>query len=449
MVLEKLGNSLKETLRKVAKGLFVDEKLVNELVKDLQRALLSADVDVKLVFELTNSIKKRILKDKIPESISKREYLVKVVYEELVKFLGGEKEEIKIVKKKPFKIMMVGVFGSGKSTSIAKIANYYKKRGYKIATLGLDVHRPAAFDQLEQLSKQVNVDCFLDRKEKNPLKIYKKFENEFKKYDILIIDTAGRDSLDKNLINEIKSLNKEINPDENILVISADIGQASQKLAQGFKDACGVTSVLVSKLDGTAKGGGALTGASVTGAKIKFIGTGEKIDDLEIFNPKGFVGRLLGMGDLEALLEKAKEAVDEEEVKDLGKKFLKGEFNLIDLYEQMRAMKKMGPLNKVLEMVPGFGQLKLPKDVLQVQEGKLEHWREAMNSMTRKELENPELVLEGNRLQRISKGSGVPISDIRMLIKQYRQSKKLMRMMKGQDPEKMMKKFKGKLPFKI
>jgi len=446
MVLEKLGTSLKDTLKKVAKGLFVDEKLVNELVKDLQRALLSADVDVKLVFELTNSIKKRILKDKIPEIISKREYLVKVVYEELVKFLGGEKEEIKIERKKPFKIMMVGVYGSGKTTSISKIANYYKKRGYKIATLGLDVHRPAAFDQLEQLSKQVNVDCFIDRKEKDPLKIYKKFD--YKKYDILIVDTAGRDSLDQDLIKEIKNLNKEIQPDEKILVVSADVGQAAQKLAQGFKDACGVTSIIVSKLDGTAKGGGALTGASITGAKVKFIGVGEKVDDLEVFNPKGFVGRLLGMGDLEALLEKAKEAVDEDEVKDLGAKFLKGDFNLIDLYDQMKAMKKMGPLKNLMEMVPGMGKLKLPKDALQVQEGKLDKWREAMNSMTREELENPEIIDSG-RLNRISKGSGVPISEIRSLIKQYRQSKKLMKMMGGQDPEKMMKKFKGKLPFKI
>jgi len=446
MVLDNLGDSLKETLRKIAKGLFVDEKLVNELVKDLQRALLSADVDVKLVFELTENIKKRILKDKIPESISKREYLVKVVYEELIKFLGGEKEEIKIERKKPFKIMMVGVYGSGKTTSIAKIANYYKKKGYKIATLGLDVHRPAASDQLEQISKQVKVDCFLDKKEKDPLKIYRKFD--YKKYDILIVDTAGRDSLDQDLIKEIKNLNNEIQPDENILVVSADIGQAAQKLAQGFKDACGVTSIIVSKLDGTAKGGGALTGASVTGAKVKFIGVGEKVDDLEVFNPKGFVGRLLGMGDLEALLEKAREAVDEEEAEDLGAKFLKGDFNLIDLYEQMKAMKKMGPLNKLMEMVPGFGKIKLPKDALQVQEGKLDKWRIAMSSMTKEELENPEII-ESSHLKRISEGSGVPISEIRSLIKQYRQSKKLMKMMGGQDPEKMMKKFKGKLPFKI
>ncbi|MEK6932430.1 MAG: signal recognition particle protein Srp54 [Nanoarchaeota archaeon] len=445
MVLENLGNSLKETLKKIARAVFVDDKLVDELIKDLQRALLSSDVNVKLVFELTKSIKERFLKEK-QASVTQREHLVKIVYEELVKILGDEKSELVITKKKPYKIMMVGVYGSGKTTTIGKLAKYYSKRGYKVATLGLDVHRPAAPEQLEQICKKINIQSFVNKKEKNALKIYNEFEREYPKYDLLIIDTAGRDSLTQDLIQELKDLNKEIKPDENLLVLSADIGQAVQNLAKGFHEACNVTGVIISKLDGTGKGGGALTGASTTNAKIKFIGVGEKVDDLETFNPKSFVSRLLGMGDLEALLEKARDAISEEKAQDLQEKLLKGEFTLLDLYEQMKAMKKMGPLSKIMEMVPGMGQLKMPKEMLEVQEGKLEKWGIIIKSMTKKELEDPEILSQGNRINRIAKGAGVDPSDVRDLLKQYKQSKKLMKMMKGGDPSKLMKQFKGKMP---
>ncbi len=444
MVLDNLGNKFKEILNKVAKSLFVDDKLINELIKEIQRALLSADVNVKLVSELTKSIKERALKEKT--KLDQRTQIVNIVYEELTKFLGDEKSELEITKKSPFKIMMVGVFGSGKTTTISKLANYYKKRGYKIATLGLDVHRPAAIDQLEQLCSKLKVDCFTNRKEKNPVKIYNEFKDKYQKYDILFIDTAGRDSLDKELIEEIKKLNEEIKPDEKLLVISADIGQAAQELAEGFHKNCGVTGVVVSKLDGTARAGGALTGTAATGAKVKFIGVGEKADDLETFNPKGFVSRLLGMGDLEALLEKAKEVLDEEKVGDMKERLTSGEFNLNDLYEQMMAMKKMGPLNKIMEMIPGFSGMKMPKEALQVQEGKLTKWKIAMDSMTKKEKEFPDLI-DGDRIKRISKGSGVLESEIKDLLKQYRMAKKMMKMMKGKDPEKMMKS--GRMPFKM
>ena len=445
MVLEKLGNSLKETLKKIAKAIFVDDKLVDELVKDIQRALLSADVNVKLVFELSKKIKERFLKEKQLQGISPREQLIKIVYEELVNILGEEKSEINIEKKKPFKIMTVGVYGTGKTTTIGKLARYYSKRGYKVACLGLDVHRPAAPEQLEQICNKINIPVFIDRKEKNPLKIYKEFENLYSKYDILIIDTAGRDSLTQDLIDELKKLNHEINADENLLVMSADVGQAAEKLALGFKNACNITGVIITKMDGTGKGGGALTGASVTNAKVKFIGVGEKVDDLETFNPEGFVSRLLGMGDLEALLEKAKEAVTEEQALDIQEKLQKGELSLIDLYEQMKAMKKMGPLSKVLEMVPGFGQIKMPKEMLEVQEGKLDKWEHMMKSMTKKEIENPDII-DAPRVERIAKGAGVSTGDVRDLLKQYKQSKKLLKMLKGGSPEKLMKKFQGKLP---
>ncbi len=445
MVLEKLGESLKNTLQKIAKAIFVDEKLVNELVKDIQKALLQADVNVKLVFDLTQKIKERALKEETPGGLTKREHLVNIVYEELVRFLGGDKGELNITDKKPNKIMLLGLFGSGKTTTAGKLARHFTKRGKKVALVGLDIHRPAAMHQIEQVGKSVNVPVFINKTEKDPLKIYKSFENEYPKYDIIIIDTAGRDALSKDLIDELKKVYDLVKPDENLLVISADIGQAAQNQAQTFHESAGITGVIVTKMDGTAKGGGALSACAVTQAPIKFIGVGEKTEDFEQFNPKGFVGRLLGMGDIELLLEKARDAISEEEAEDIQAKFIKGEFTLVDLYSQMEAMKKMGPLTKIMEMIPGMGQLQLPKDALEVQEGKLKKWKFAMDSMTKAELENPE-ILDASRIDRIAKGAGLSSTDIRDLMKQYKQAKKLAKVLKGgaDSPEKLMKKLKGK-----
>ena len=444
MVLDKLGESLKNTLEKIAKSVFLDEKLVNELIKDIQRALLQSDVNVKLVFDLSNKIKKRALEEKTPSGLTKKEHIVNIVYEELVQFLGGEGHKIEITKK-PFKIMLVGLFGSGKTTTAGKLGRFFQKRAGKIALIQLDVWRPAALKQLQQLGKKINVPVFGDEKEKDPIKIYNKFKDELKKFDLVIIDTAGRDALSEELIEELNKINKLVKADERLLVVSADIGQTAEKQASKFHETCNITGVIVTKMEGTAKGGGALSACSVTDAPVKFIGVGEKINDLEEFNPEGFVSRLLGMGDIEALLEKAKEAITEEEAQDMGKKFLKGEFNLIDLYEQMQAMKKMGPLSKLVELVPGMGQLKLPKEMLEVQQGKLEKWRHIMDSCTKEELEDPEII-SGDRVERIAKGSGVSVKEVRELIKQYRQSKKMMKMFKGgsmKSMEKMMKKFSG------
>jgi signal recognition particle subunit SRP54 len=290
------------------------------------------------------------------------------------------------------------------------------------------------------LSEKVGVDFYGIKGEKNPVKIFKTYEEDLKKYDIVLIDTAGRDALNDELIEELNQIRTVVKADENLLVISADIGQAAEKQARAFNEACGVTGVIITKLDGTAKGGGALTACSVTKAPVKFIGIGEKIDALEEFKPEGFVGRILGMGDLEALVSKVNEAITEDEAKDLGKKFLKGEFNLIDLYEQMQAMKKMGPLTKVMELIPGMQGLKIPKDMLENQEIKIEHWKYAMQSMTREELEDAEII-DASRADRIAKGSGLTAGEVRELVKQYKQSKKLMKMMKGNEKgmEKMMK----------
>ncbi|MBU1631784.1 MAG: signal recognition particle receptor subunit alpha [Nanoarchaeota archaeon] len=443
MVLEKLGDSLKNTLNKITKSIFVDEKLINELVKDIQRALLQSDTNVQLVFDLSKKIKERA-KENTPVGITKREYLIKVVYEELTNFLGKEAHEIKITKR-PTQIMLVGLFGSGKTTTIGKLAKFYKKRGYKICVIQTDTWRPAAYDQLKQLAENVGVDFFGIKKEKDPVNIYLSFEERLKDYDLVLIDTAGRDALSEELIEELNNLHKVIQADEKLLVISADIGQAAEKQAQAFHDTCSVTGVIITKLEGTAKGGGALSACAVTKSPIVFIGVGEKVDNLEAFHPQRFVGRLIGMGDLESLLEKAKEVISEEDAKDMQEKFIKGEFSLIDLYQQMESMKKMGSFKKIMEMIPGMGSLKLPKEMLDVQEGKLEKWRYAMDSMTKKELEDPDIIA-ADRADRIAAGSGLKIGEIRELLKQYRQSKKMMKMFKGEkDMGKLMKRMGGKM----
>jgi signal recognition particle subunit SRP54 len=451
MVLEKLGSSLRDTLAKIAKSVFVDEKLVNELVKDIQRALLQADVNVQLVFKLSNKIKDRILKEETPTGLTKKEYLIKIVYEELINFLGEKAYDIQITKK-PTKIMLVGLFGNGKTTTAGKLAKYFQKRGIKVAVMSTDTWRPAAFKQLEQLAGQIGVPVFGNPDEKDPVKIYRSFESRLKEFDLVIIDTAGRDALSEDLVKEIEDINEAIRADERLLVISADLGQAAQRQAQQFHDSCNITGVIATKMDGTAKAGGALSACAVTNSPIKFIGVGEKIDDFESFNPQRFVGKLLGMGDIETLLEKAKEVMSEDKAEDLSKRFLKGKFDLIDLYDQMEAMSKMGSLGKLVEMIPGFSQIKMPKELLGVQEKKLEKWKFIMNSCTKKELEDPELI-SPSRIDRIARGSGCSVRDVRELLKQYKQGKKMAKMMgnmgggsmKGM--EKVMKKFgKGGMP---
>jgi len=433
MVLEKLGDSLKKSLSKITNSLFVDEKLINELVKEIQRALLQSDVNVKLVFSIGKKIKERALTEKVPTALSKKEFIVNIVYEELVK---------------PFVIMLVGLFGNGKTTTTAKLAHYFKKRGKKLALISIDTWRPAAFAQLSQLGKSIDVPVYGEPELGDPVKIYKKFAPELQDKDIIIVDTAGRDALNEELIEELNQINTTVSPDETLLVMNADIGQSGEKQAQTFHDTCNVSGVVMTKLDGTARGGGALVACAVTGTPIKFIGVGEKIDALEEFKPEGFIGRLLGMGDLEALLDKAREAISEEDAKDMGRKMLKGEFNLLDLYQQMASMKKMGSLSKLVNLIPGMGSMNIPKDMLEGQEKKIDLWKILMDSMTKEELENPD-VIRGSRLERIIAGSGCELSDLRALIKQYKQAKKLMKVMKGstgseKDIQKMMQKMQQK-----
>lgn len=439
-MLEKLSEGLKEALRKIAKAGYIDSATVEELVKDLQRTMLAADVDVKLVFELTQKIKKRALGEK-PAGLTAKEHVVRIVYEELVNFVG-KKAEIPI---RPCKIMLIGLFGSGKTTSIGKLAKFYQKKGLKPALIGCDVHRPAAMQQLEQLAQQINVPCFAPQDIKNPIEIALKGMEQFRKHDLLIFDSSGRDALDKELASELRKLGEVVKPDEALLVIPADLGQAARPQADEFKKLVGITGVFITKMDGTAKGGSALTACAVTGVPVKFLGTGEKLNALEIFEPERFISRLIGFGDLQSLLEKAKEVMPEQKAKKMAEKLQEGKFSLTDFYEQINAMSAMGGLGSILNQIPGMGGLKLPKEFdMRKQEDRMKKWSYAIQSMTSAEKESPEII-NHSRIKRIAAGSGVSEAEVRELLKSYEQAKKMMKMMGGGRGllGKLAKRFKG------
>jgi len=419
-MLETLGSALKKGFDKIANAIFIDSKTIELIVKDLQRALIQADVNILLVKQISEKIKKEAANENI-KGIEKKEHLTKILHDEILNLLGKEKKELKITKGKQTKIMLLGLYGAGKTTTTSKLASYYAKRGFKTAMLGLDVHRPAASDQLEQLGKQYKIPSFVDKNEKNPIKIYKKYKQEIEDSDLLIIDTAGRHSLDKELIDEIKQIEKEIKPDYVILVIQADIGQAAKTQASEFQKACNINGVIITRMDSTAKAGGALTACNETKAPVFFIGTGEKSSDFETFNPQSFISRLLGLGDLEGLLEKVESAIDHQTNKKAKERLEKGEFNLRDFQEQIKQMGNMGSMSKLIEMIPGLGKAKIPEEMLGNQEEKIKKWQHAINSMTQEEIDNPEILeKQTQRLSRIAKGSGTTTSDIRQLIKQYK-----------------------------
>jgi signal recognition particle subunit SRP54 len=424
-MLNKLSSALKKGFDKIAGAVFIDKKTIETVVKDLQRALIQADVNIMLVKELGDKIKKAANDEKI-KGIEKKEHLTKLLHDEVLNLLGGEKHELEIKKGKNQKIMLLGLYGAGKTTSSGKLALYYSKRGYKVCMVGLDVHRPAAKEQLMQLGKKIKVPVFTDKKEKNALKIYKKFEKELKNYDLIIIDTAGRHSLDKELVDEITQLGKKINPEHVILTMQADIGQSAKKQAEEFQKACSINGVIITRMDSTAKAGGALTACNETNAPVYFIGTGEKMNEFETFNPKSFISRLLGLGDLEGLLEHVQSAVDEKSQKKLKTRLEQGELNLRDFQEQLGQMSSMGSLSKIAEMIPGLGKAKIPENMLGVQEDKMEKWKNAINSMTKEEIDNPEIIeKQTTRLGRIAKGSGTTTTEIRQLIKQFKLLKEM------------------------
>jgi len=424
MVLDRLGSSLNDALKKIFRAPVMDEKTVKELARDIQRALLQADVNVKLVLEVSKRIEERALKEKVPPGVSRREHVVKVVYEELTRFLGEKPASLKIEPGKRTVLMLVGIQGSGKTTASGKLAKYFQKRGLKTALVCTDTYRPGAYDQLTQLAGRINIPVYGEPKEKKSEKIALRGLKQFKDYDLVIVDTAGRHKEEKGLIDEMKRLEKAIKPDEAILVIDGTIGQQAAVQARALHEATPIGSILVSKLDGSARGGGALSAVAAIGAPIKFISAGEKLGDIEPFVPSRFVGRLLGMGDLQSLVDKVREA----EVKVPEKKaraFLSGKFTLTDMYEQFESMKKVGPLKHLLKMIPGMSY-NIPEEQMNMAEDALKRWRVIIQSMTPKEREKPK-ILSSSRIRRVARGSGTTEKEVKELIKQYNNMRKMMK----------------------
>lgn len=422
-----MGKALHGAIQKLARAPHVDEKAIKELTREIQRALLQADVNVELVLKLTKQIEKRAIEEKVPAGLDRRAHVVKIVYEELSEFLG-KPSDFKIEPGQTKILLMVGLQGSGKTTSIGKFAVYFKKKGYKVGVVCADTFRPGAREQLTQLAEGAGVEAFNIPDEKNAVKIAKKGVEHFtrEKMELIMVDSAGRHRKEEDLMEEMRELAKTIKPDEVMLVIDGTIGQQAREQAEAFKKATEIGSIFVTKLDGTAKGGGALSAVAATGAPIKFIGGGEHPEDLETYVPSRFLARLLGMGDMETLLKRVEEVVKEENIKIPEKReLLAGKLTLKDVYDQLEAVSKMGPLKKVLQMVPGVG-VSVPDEQMKVGEEKLKKFKVIMQSMTKEEMENPKLI-NASRIRRVARGSGTSEADVKELLKQYEMIQKFLK----------------------
>ncbi len=418
MVLDNLKDGLRGAVNKIANASHVDKNLIEDVVKDIQRAMISADMNVQMALKLTEKLKDRALTEKPKAGTSTREHVIQILYEEFVNIMGTGKE----LELKPQRIMMVGLYGMGKTTTCGKLAAHFQKRGLSTAVVAGDTHRPAAYEQLEQVADDAGVPIYGDPDEERAPKVVREGMEEFKNYDVVIVDTSGRHSLEDELIEEIKRIRSVADPDEVILTIDASVGQQAGPQAKAFHDAVGVTKTIITKLDGSAKGGGALSAVAETDAPVAFVGTGERIRDLEKFDPKRFISRMLGMGDLEGLLEKAEEVMDEEKAEETAKKMLSGDFNLKDMYEQMEMLSGVGPLQKIMDMLP-MGPSSLSDDEMLETQNRLKEFRIIMDSMTEEEMENPKL-LKRDRIQRIAMGSGTSPKAIKQLLSHYKKSKK-------------------------
>lgn len=409
------------------------EKAVDEFIRELQKELVRADVNLKLAMELTNRIKERALKAEPPPGISRKEWFITVVYEELTRLLGGERKPSVKPAKKPWVIMLVGLQGSGKTTTAAKLAYFYKLEGLRVGLVAADTFRPAAYMQLKQLGEQVGVPVYGEPGNSDAVAIAVKGVEFFRerKMDVIIIDTAGRHHREEDLLEEMKKMSEHVKPDEVMLVIDAAIGQQAFNIARRFHEATPIGSIIVTKLDGTAKGGGALSAVAATGASIKFIGTGEKIDELEVFNPPRFVSRILGLGDIESLIEKVRR-VQLDFTEEDARRLIEGKVNMRLVYKQLVSLRKMGPLGKIMQMIPGLG-VKIPFEVDSKQlEEKMSKWLAIINSMTYEELDNPDII-DRSRMKRIARGAGVEVEDVKELLKQYELVKKLSKQLRRKD----------------
>ena len=428
-MLDNLKTNLRAAIKKIVNSSGIDEELIKELSKDVQRALLQSDVNVKLVLEITKNLEERSLKENPPPGLSRKDHIVKILYDELAKLLGNE-TEFSFKPGKLNKILLLGIQGSGKTTITGKLSKFLTKQGYKVGVIGADTFRPGALVQLKTTCEKENIEVYGEEKTKDSPQVVKNGLQHFEKsnLDIVLIDTAGRHKEEKDLLDEMTQINKVAEPDLALLIIDGTIGQQCFSQAEAFHKIVTVGGIVITKLDSSAKGGGAIAASAATGAQIMYIGTGERIDDLEKFSPTRFVGRLLGMGDLQALLDLAKRL--ESEADDVRlKRISSGKMNMDDFYYQLEEVTKVGSLKGLLESMPGFSGM-VKEDQLDQVEDRMEKWRYIIQSMNKQEKADPDL-LNASRIKRIARGSGWPEHEVKELLKNYKNSKNMMKASKG------------------
>lgn len=433
-MLENLTDKLTKALRNLRGVGKLSESNMTEALAEVRQALLGADVHFKVVREFIERVKAESVGREVLESVTPGQQLVKIIHDELVKLLGEGENSLSPAR--PLKIMMVGLHGSGKTTSSAKLAKLLKKQGLNPCMVACDVYRPAAIDQLEALGAQTGIKVYSDRSTQNAVEIARRFERQAASegYNAVIFDTAGRLQIDEALIREIVEIRGSVNPSEVFLVADAALGQEAVNIAKHFNEAVSITGVILTKLDGDARGGAALSIKSVSGAPIKFAGVGEKLDDMEVFHPDRMAQRILGMGDVVSLVEKAQEHIDEKEAMRMAEKMRRAEFDLEDFLAQMRQIKKLGSMGSIMKMIPGLSGIQVGER----EENKMRQTEAIILSMTPAERRNPG-ILNARRRLRIAKGSGTEVRDVNTLIKQFEGMKKIMKMMKGGGARKMMR----------
>ena len=424
---ESLGDRLQNALHKIKGYGKITEDNISDMMREIRLALLEADVNYQVVKEFTNTVKEKALGEEVQKSIKPGDLFVKIVKDELTELLGGESAPLNM-SGSPATLMLVGLQGSGKTTTIGKLSNFLRKKHSKKPLLvACDVYRPAAIDQLKQLGKQLGIEVY-DEGKKDPVEISKNAINYAKEngYDYVLIDTAGRLHIDEELMEELQNINSEIKPQEILLVIDSMMGQDAINVIKGFNDSLKLTGVILTKLDGDTRGGVALSVRHLTNVPIKFIGVSEKLDGLENFDPERMAGRILGMGDIISLVEKATEVIDEDEAMDAAKKMQSGKFDLEDFLKQMKQIKKLGPLENLIKMLPGAKKMGLTN--INIDPKQMAHVEAIILSMTPKERKNPDII-KASRKTRIAKGCGLSVQEVNKLLTQFEQMKKMMKQM--------------------